>query len=78
MKYVRVIAAFCLVMYVSYLSDRLYVVQLKPIFNDLTGWASVGYALLTWLPRFVLGFALGRNTLRLSNWIWNRDDKFFS
>ncbi len=76
MKYLRVIATFLLILYAAYLSDRIYVMNLKPISNELTGIASVGYALLTWLPRFIFGLVMGINVGRLSNWIWNTNDKF--
>ncbi len=74
MKYIRIISTLILLVYIAHLSDTIYVEYFKPTLETMSGFSKAAYALFLFLPRFIIGVALGVNLVRISNFIWNKND----
>ncbi len=74
MKYIRIISTLVILVYVTHLSDTIYVEYFKPDLEKMQGFSKITYQTFLSLPRFIIGIALGSNLIRISNFIWDKKD----
>ena len=74
MKCIRIISTFVVLIYISHLLDAVYAEWLKPDLEKMQGLGKTCYQVFLSLSKGTIGFALGVNLTRISNFIWDKKD----
>lgn len=74
MKYIRIISTLVVILYIAHLSDTIYMEYFKPVLEKMSGFSKIAYQIFLFPARFIIGFALGVNVIRISNFIWDKKD----